>query len=738
MGDDELPRRQDRADVTNLYNGGAPFTEDELCELGLNRNVNYLTGHRVLADSKTQLFQVYTKNKNIWNINLEDAPLHLKHEIEINSTRKFNEIVKNSGKFKAVYEAACGESTMHGRGVFMYMDNFNWCPQHLSEAELLIPTDAEADSKKLPYGGVETQITVDRLWKELKKIDEGYDTGWNSKELKSIIKDHFESEDQEFQIADTHNPELVEERRRLSHSFDEGFSLGIPVYYFFEVRHDKPGTPVDLHIVCRYKYRSKKRSFSGHEQKDSGDFELYKRESHFRNMNQFLHAFHMDCSIGGRSKWHKNLGLGQLNYMLDVAIEELLNRVHESVDENNRTMWQAGENADAEDLEQLILGHNRIIPEGVSMLQNRFQSDPSQGFDFMNFLRSMAGQNANSHRKSGGGGGGQLEVQFLADQSQAQEAQSGRMSNWYDYMDNLGGVVFSRFVNPEIREFDDGYAEVKEFQAFLKKQGYLLEWFNVDNASVHTNRVPGDGNRQRQLQEIMLMQQDMQSLGPSEQRKLLNRKFLIITGDEDVANDLAPLANQEDTTQRDIAGAENVEMGYEGLPKELDPIDVHQDHVPVHLGSMENDLNKAQRDEGMTASQLAGFHAKGSHVVLHLNMMQQMGQKELSAQFMQRLQQLSNFAEQFKNQLEEEQASKQPEIDPVKAKELELKERSLAQKEAQDSQRAYQFERTTNNREDMREHTKTIQINQEMRADEKAALDAIKDSIDLEAPLVSE
>ena len=194
MVTNDYSRREDRAMVTSFYNGGAPRDEDELSDLGLTRNTNFLTGHRTMSDSKNALSEVYTKNKNMWLVNIESAPPHLKSDIEIGATEKLNKIIKKSGRFKSQYEAACGEATMHGRAIFMFLSNYGWCPKHIVESELLVPEDADIDVRLLPYGAIQTDLKVEFIQKQLNRMEEREDTGWNKKSLKKLLDDQFDQE----------------------------------------------------------------------------------------------------------------------------------------------------------------------------------------------------------------------------------------------------------------------------------------------------------------------------------------------------------------------------------------------------------------------------------------------------------------------------------------------------------------------------------------------------------------
>lgn len=70
----DWPRARNRAAINRLFNGFAPFTEQEVEENGLNVNFNDLTGTRKAHDARGQTYSAILKPGNFFKATADIGP----------------------------------------------------------------------------------------------------------------------------------------------------------------------------------------------------------------------------------------------------------------------------------------------------------------------------------------------------------------------------------------------------------------------------------------------------------------------------------------------------------------------------------------------------------------------------------------------------------------------------------------------------------------------------------------
>src|SRR5689334_6843534 len=109
----ETNRREDRATVSEFYNGKPPLTDAEAQEIGLTINVNNLFGFTDIADIKAQTLALFTKPNEIFAIEIDAMPSHRLYERgawQSEGMVGFNRLIKDSGMLKPAYESCAGDA----------------------------------------------------------------------------------------------------------------------------------------------------------------------------------------------------------------------------------------------------------------------------------------------------------------------------------------------------------------------------------------------------------------------------------------------------------------------------------------------------------------------------------------------------------------------------------------------------------------------------------------------------
>lgn len=691
MEKDEEKRRQDRAIVSAFFNGQPPLSQAEADKMGLKVNVNNLFGYTDLASAKEQMLALYTKPPRLFNVELDTAPVGKKQEWEQKATAKFNRMVRKSGRLRTPYEGVAGDATLHGEGEFFFADPRSPIPRHLPLSQRLVPSKSAADVNELSHFGITTELSIFEIMRHIRRGSDG----WNIDNLRSLARAQFDDIDRDkwgsqmTSALQTMNPEEMEYARQESSAFDRVCRTKVPVVYFYQADPSRDGRPLDLTIMAA----SRTSEGANGDKKGGGDLLLFEEEEYFPSIKDAIHPFFMDCILGGAPKWHRVKGLGHLNYSLSWHLEMLMSRIMQGTMESVMEMWQASDGASREDMEKILMRHNGIVPEGMSLLANRRQFDFNGILSIFNVFRAAGAKNAQAAASnSGEREQDELEVQAVFRQSQITAQQSSRMANWYDALGGLGTTMFSRYTSCEVIASDACYSEVLDFQSEMKREGIPLYYLQPHNTRVTAYKITGDGNEQKAGKAATFLMSNLAMYPAESQQKIKRLVTGIIADDYELAEQLVPIDDKPDTEQVRVADGENNTCIIQQRAPEIAATDVDEIHLKEHLQGLGAILQKSAQSgqEMFTPDALASFKALGGHTIAHVHRMESMGKKEPAAQAMDAINQLAQVAEKFAHNMEQaqkaqaEQAQQKP-VDPIAEARLQLDAEKLQlQKEKHD------------------------------------------------------
>ena len=674
----EITRREDRATVSAFYNGKPPLTDAEAEEIGLNINVNNLFGYTEISAAKDQAFGLYTKPTEIFSITINAAPSNMRAKWESACNSGINDVIKGSHRFKPAYEGICGDASLHGEAVLFHANSTDWCPSHVPLSKILVPEDAPTDVTQLTHWGIEAELSLSQLSSYSKGDLPGWKSGVISRILRKIYEDVGSVQGQSVDINNFEEMEYLRQRGGTSGESRKRPSL--KVIYFYQVCPEKNGSPVDLTILV-----NESESVAGSGDK-ADDKVIFQMDSYFDSVTEILHPFFMDCTLGGEPKWNRVLGLGHLNYTLNFATEILVNRCMQGTIEGMMNLWQASDSATAEDVQRVVARHNGVIPENIKLIQQRFTPDFSGALSMVQFFRQQGSRNARQMQPNSGDRNDMLEVQANAVIGQMAGQTSTRTSNWYEYLDRSGEQIWARLVNPFIRPSDPGYSDAKKFQSRLGRADVPIYWLQPHNVKVRSVRILGDGDVQKEKAGAMWLSQNRAMFPPQAQQKITRMAAAAMTGSYELAEDLVPMNEQEDTAQVRIADDESNTCIVQGRSPNVSDADVDEVHVPLHLNAMTGIIQRASEMQGaaFTAQDFMAFKALGAHVVMHIQKVESMtsGQrgdknKESAKLWMMGLNEIASVGEKFANNLKQQMEAGGEKPDPVEIAKLQLEAQKL-------------------------------------------------------------
>lgn len=685
---------QDRAAIQSFYNGRETMSPTEAESKGVTNIVNHLLGFDSMNQASSQINSIYTKSKVMFTVECPEAEAADEQKWGMCVTEKLNNAIKSGRRFKTEWKSLSGEIPLFGNATLAFRDNEDWCPRMVRP---YVPRGTGILAKDIPYCVIPDYLTMDDLYAALRKIESckklNTECYWKERDVRLVItalENGLNETNGTGYIsgeADAHEQSELEEAHAEGAA---GLRTRIPVYFFY-IGHPKDDKhPFDLVILPRLTPSQTK--YLG-EKHLSNPTCLYDHEDYFECAEHFAHPFFVDCQLGGRTTWHRVMGLGRLNYEADVETEEFFNEAMQGSRENLRRLYQVSNAADWELLKNWADGGgpSNVLPPGVALAEANKMPNFQYAFTTMEFLMNLTRKNSGSHYGSiANSKENELEINALERQSRNAEALAARFQDIYECTDALGAEILRRFLAPTPLPVDCGYAEVKKFQDELRKEGIPLAWLRKEkdgkfaNITVKTNRSVGDGDKVRQAMANQAMMARISMFSGEAQKIILRRITAEETNDYDFAEQVVPYEYKPDANQVNAAETENMtceKKGIIGYVPPLNDTDVDDVHIPAHLSSMQADIEKGKIRQ-WDQLDLAGFKAKGAHTMAHISKLKAVPEmKENVKQFEDQLQSLAKQGQEFENNLRKsEEANK---LGPKEKQDMELKERGQNLKERQ-------------------------------------------------------
>jgi len=704
LTDDDVFDSDDRATINAFYNGRQTMSECEANKKGLSELTNHLFGYDSIQSAAEQIFSIYSKSPILYHIDVRNAPDGKDQLWSQKATKYLNEAIKRSGRFKPEFKAFSGEVALDGSFHFVFYDNEDWCPR---ARRPLAPRGTGTVPSDGDYFALREDLRLKDLYAYKAKAerlrDQGLSSGWKISALNKAIN-AIEKNDQikntERDTGGTSSrsqitPEEAEMDYQSNTSEAERQRLTLPVYFLYTSRPQEPGTPFDMTILARFPVEAKE---GATEQGIVLDLELFDKERYYPKASDFLHSFFIDCAIGGKTLWHRSLGLGRLNFDSDVDVEEYFNEAMQGSKENLRRQYVVGNSADAESVNRWLSGeeYSNVLPEGVSIAEVAKQNNFQYAFAIMDVLQNLSKKNAASSisNKEGQRGTNELEVQALERQGRNAEAIANKMNDVYDGLTHLGETQTDRFLNETVLPSDQGYDEINWFQGKMKEESIPLSFLKKKkngrfvNIRVKVNRVAGDGDKVREQMVSASMMQNLHLYSPQAQEDIKRRDIAIKTQDYEFAEEIVPREQELDGGQINVANNENqssIQRGITEYVPQLNRDDIHLIHVQEHLGGLQALLAKGQVNNGWDRMDMAGFQSMFQHLGLHLQAIKaNPANKALATQLTQALQGMIRQAQEFANNLQAKEQSQQEQIAPKDLARLQLDGAKLEQKKTEE------------------------------------------------------
>jgi hypothetical protein len=678
----EKNRREDRALVSSFFNGAPPLSDEEAEELGFTVNVNHLFGYTDLSNAADQMFSTFTKPSHLFTVEMRNAPPGKSVEWSMKAQESASRVLRKIRAFKPAMQGVTGDATMHGEAVFHFVNRTFPLPKQAPLSKFLVPADASIDPAELTHFAREGEIGLLKLHRIARTKPEGWNMGNVNRVLAKLYGKSTDAEGggMSDNTLDTNNLEELEYVRQQNSATDTKRKTSWKVYYFYQKRCDVRNEPYACTILLK--------DTEDDTRQDPKDTVLYESDECYAAIGNIIHPIFMDCIIGGEMKWHRVLGLGTLNYALNQSIETLICRAQQSTFEGSMNLWQASDSVGRDEMQQILLKHNGIIPQGMELVPNRFQTDIRGIFDNIQFLRQQGSKNARGVTPNNGDQNNQLEVQAEFEMNQSASISGNRSSNFYDYLDPMWQEVWARLTCPCIESEDDGYSAIMDFQGEMESEDIPLYYLQPHNVHIAASRLVGDGLRSKELGIAQFLTANRQMFVPEVQPRITRLVTAIAFDNYRLAEEFTPIQEVPDDPQNMRAQAENSAMLTQRAPQTPKADDIDALHVGQHFPAMEILISDAlqYQQAAFTPQQAQSFQIIGKHIALHIQRIEAQAMnvkndanREMARHFMEQLTQVAAMGDKLLKNMQQMQdaGSQKTEMDPTEMAKLQLEVEKL-------------------------------------------------------------
>ena len=216
---------------------------------------------------------------------------------------------------------------------------------------------------------------------------------------------------------------------------------------------------------------------------------------------------------------------------------------------------------------------------------------------------------------------------------------------------------------------------------------------------------------------------------PQAQQAIKRRATAAVTDDYELAEQLVPIEEAQPSAQRHAVMTENntfltsgEAMLFAGTTVPINDEDLHPIHIQAHFNLLGWLIQKgATQQNAFTEEQAAAFQTCGAHVLAHVSVVEQMGDKESAKLYRDELNNIAAMGQKMVNNLRQQQEAKgeQQQVDPIDAAKIELEAQKVELQREKFRHGAMKFERQQAHRENESALNNVLKMDKDYR-EEKA------------------
>lgn len=685
-------RARVRAKVKGIVDGNPPYSPSQLKRTGQSyrTNVNFREAEAFFSIALTAFYDIFSETPTYATVktNVGNEAERVAYSRII--TEEFDRLQKKDTEFDYTMQLSQHEMVLFGSGPLTFESPTSWKARAIKSGDLLIPENTRSNPNDWEVAVVRRNYQAHELYGYIRDAKAATSVGWDVDAVRNSI---IESGPEEYRREGNWEWHQQKIRNNDLHYSAQCSLINCAHVY---VREYPKGDELKGKISC----------YIVREDENSDKF-LYKHIGKYSSWEEVLHPMYYDKGDG---QHHSVKGLGVKMY----PVIELKNRqkCHMiDVAATASSMQLQAETPEAMQKASVVqMGPYSILPSGYRVVQRQFSgiADAPMAVDreLENVMQSNLSQYRQRLDKPQGNPKTATEIQAIV--QQASVLGKTQIARYYQQLDKFFEERYKRASGQNVVD-----ADAIEFQKRIKERGVPTEALN-DIDYVQASRNYGQGSAFLRLQTITGLMQISGQLPESGRSALLRDYIAALAGQQQVGRYM--VEPEQDVYAKDQIAEANIENAVmqTGNPVIITDSQNHVLHAQTHL-SKGSEVAQAIQQGGNAVAAVGFFGLLVPHIEEHIMQLSaDQERKEEVKMLGDQLQELSSFANEVANQVEqqmqkEQQSAMEAEAGPSAEEQMKMTamERDEARKDA-----ALQAEIERNN----------LKMQQEMAlADAKAA-----------------
>jgi hypothetical protein len=658
----DYPRGKNRALINNLFNGLAPYTDEEQEANGAEVNVNFLESTRLAHEARTQYYQAFQKPGNYFTSRTDMGPPHKRNKFGQVRTKEITRVMKRSIPYMECNRSKFALNVLHGIAPSGFRDSDRWRPDAFGVEDVFVPASTLLTMANLPFFAIKKTFTAP----ELIKLTRGAvaDPGWN----KALVESCIEWVDQESMSLMSTNwpeiwsPEKVQERIKSDGGFyvsDSAPTISVFDFYFWcddgkvagwkrRMILDSWSTPTGQGAAVEFS-RRKGKPFEDFR----GQF-LYQPEDRIfaSDLSSIINWQFADLSAVAPFRYHSVRSLGFLLYSVCHLQNRMRCKFVESVFEQMLIYFRVKSMDDVQRVLKVDMINRGFIDDSVDFIKaaDRYQINADLVELGLRENANLIAANSSSYTAQPSGqpraNVEKTKFEVMSEVNAMTSLVSASLQQAYFYQVPEYREISRRFCKENSKD-----PEVRTMQANCLRQGLPTRLlYDPECWDIEPERVLGAGNKTLEMAIVQQLMEFRNLYDPESQRMILRDFTMTMTDDPGRAEALVPetVAKVTDSVH-DAQLAAGTLM--QGLPVAVKSGMNHIEYVDTLLHTLATIVQ-----QGATNMQrVNGMNMIGQNIAEHIQLIAQDPQeKPRVKQYQDQLAKVMNVVKQLQHQVEQQ------------------------------------------------------------------------------------
>ena len=585
-----------RARVQALFDGVSPYDRNLLVSTGQSQrtNLNFGEASRYLSIAVAGYVDLINAVETLVNVSTTEGELQDRMYADTVLGEELTRVIRDWPEFHSSYLRLVTESIIHGVGVSLFNDDFDFRFRVTGWANFYIPRQTPASEHSVEVACFRDELMLHELYSKIEDERIATERGWNPAAVRKVIMKN----------ASTDRP---------MNSFTEWEQLQA------EIKNNDIYTGIRSNTVPLV--HTYVREFDGtvshyiHCETDPTEF-LFKSVSRFPNPEQAFILF--SNGVGTNGTYHSVRGLGQQIFAHCHVSNRLRSQATDAAMLASTVILQPQSQRALDELQWTFYGGYTVLSPNIELVERAVPNLSNSVVPIINDVSSQMERNLEfySNTQSAAGSPYRSSVQVQAELEAATRLTTSNLNLFYSSWRRLLREMVRRIINgpksdPAVADFFKRCAERGVDETVI---------MSIDINKTAAVRAIGAGNASARSAALMDLSAVAPELSERGRKNLIFDRVASRVGYEAARRYADPVDAEPVSTDAKLAKLENALMRM-GTPTDINDNDLHGEHFTIHAAEIQEilaGLEAGQIDGQSILPVLQAFH---EHTAMHVQVL---------------------------------------------------------------------------------------------------------------------